>query len=273
MRKMLLWGVCALVAGQLYGQSATAAFDAFRDSVVNQQLVLRNFSGETTVHAVWTGNDFALDAPKWRTFAVVEVRSVKMKGEQIELDGDRHVMLWNDANKLAQYAVGDPVEISVDLHGGDAAQILPRLRDAIFFTSIEDGLAEVPKPLRTMVPGHADQLVPHPASGSKRCDCSEAGPCATVKGAQGFVLPKAVHTANARFSDEGRSRKISGDVVTAFVVDEAGHVRDVWVARPLGYGMDNEAAKAVLSFVFQPASCHGTPISMPLTILTNFRTF
>ena len=103
MLRMLVLGVCCFSVAQLYGESTKAAFDAFRDSVMNQQLVLRNFSGEEKVRAEWTRTRFALDEPKWHMFGVVQIHSVKMKGEQIKLGCERHVVLWNDANSLARY--------------------------------------------------------------------------------------------------------------------------------------------------------------------------
>ena len=108
---------------------------------------------------------------------------------------------------------------------------------------------------------------------TKPCDCSEDDPCARVKGAAGYVLPRATHTPDPQYSDEGRTRKINGGITTAFIVDEAGHVHDVWIARPLGYGMDEEAAKTVSAYVFKPATCHDRPVSTPLATEMNFQIF
>ena len=269
MRRMLWVLSCSLGAAQMCAQSGETAFDAFRDSILNQQLVLRNFSGEAKVHAVWTGTQFAVDAPRWHTFGVVQVLTVKMKGEQIKLDCDRHVVLWDEANSLARYPDGDPVEIFVDLKNGDAAQLLPRLRDAIFYTSTADALAAVPKPLQKVVPAHVSRVAPNAVT--KPCDCSEDDPCANTKDAVGYMYPKVIYAPDPRYSDEGRTRKINGSIMTTLIVDETGRVHDVWVARPLGYGMDEEAAKTVLGYRFKPASCHGNPISVPLNVVMSFQ--
>lgn len=272
MRWMLVLGLCFLSAAQMSGQSAKAAFDAFRDSVVNQQFVLRNFSGETKVHGTWMGSDFQLDAPKWQSFGVLQVRSVKMRGEQIRLQCDRHVVLYNEANGLARYPIGESVEISIDFHGADATQTLPKLREAIFYSSPSDALAGVPKPLQKMVPAHANSASRNDGI-TKPCDCSTDDPCATAKGAAGYLFPRAIQTPDPEFSEEARRRKINGEIVTAFMVDETGHVHDVWIARPLGYGLDEEAAKTVQAYVFKPATCHGNPVSVPLAAEINFQIF
>jgi hypothetical protein len=268
-----LVAVCIFSAGQVHGQSTKAALDAFRDSVVDQQFVLRNFSGETKVKVAWGGTKFALGAPGWQTFGVLKVRSVKQKDEQIRLDCERHVLGWNGPNSLGPYPVVDLVQISIDLRGGDPTQLLPQLRDEIFFSSIADALPAIPKPLRKMVPAHENNGVQNATGMTKPCDCSEDDPCASVKGAAGFVFPKIVHAADPRFSDEGSRRKLNGTVVTAFMVDDKGVTHDVWITRPLGYGMDEQAAKAVFNYVFQPATCRGAPLSMPLGASINFQIF
>lgn len=274
MRRMQWVLLCFLSTAMTYCQSTNAAFDALRASVVGQQFVLRNFSGETTVNVTWGGGtQFALDAPKWQTFGLLKVRSVKEKDEQIELDCERHVLALIGPNHLAPYPVADLVQISIDLRGADPTQLLPQLRDEIFFSSIEDALAAIPKPMRKIVPAREYKGVQDANGITKPCDCSQDDPCASVKGAVGYVLPKAVHTEDPHFSDEASRRKINGNVLTAYIVDETGQVRDVWITRPLGYGLDERAAEAVLTYVFKPATCHANPVIVPLMTQINFRIF
>lgn len=274
MRRVQWVLLCFLSTAIGYGQSTKTAFDTFRDSLVGQQLVLRNFSGETTVNVAWGGGtQFALDAPKWQTFGLLKVRSVNQKDEQIRLDCERHVLALIGPNHLAPYPVVDSVQISIDLRGGDPTQLLPQLRDVIFFSSIKDALAAIPKPMRKIVPAREYKGVQDANGITKPCDCSQDDPCASVKGAVGYMLPKAVHIEDPRFSDEGRVRKINGNILTAFIVDQTGRVRNVWITRPLGYGMEEQAAKTVSSYVFKPATCHRNPVSRPLTSQINYQFF
>lgn len=260
---------CAAV---VQAQSATDAFNAFRDSVVQKQLVLRNFSGESNVKAAWMGTAIQLKDPRWRMFAVVQVNSVKMHGQQVKLECQRRVAGWSETKSLGAYPVVDPFQITVDLGGGDPMQVLPQLRDVLFYASLQDALRAVPKPMSEIVPGHVKLKYPAAAK-IQPCDCSEASPCARVMGAPGFTFPKAVRTEVQVYSDEARQRRINGDVVTAFMVDDTGHPHDVWITQPLGYGLDQAAANAVFAYVFQPAACHGSPVSVPLAAEINFQIF
>ena len=169
--------------------------------------------------------------------------------------------------------VGDSVEISVDLHGGDAAQLLPKLRDALFYASNADALAAVPKPLQKMVPAHVNRVVGSADDGTKPCDCSDKDPCAIAKGAPGYAFPRAVYTPDPDFSEEARKAKINANIVTAFIVDATGQVHDLWVVRPGGHGLDEKAAEAVLAYRLRPATCYGNPIAVPLSAEINFQIF
>jgi len=266
MRKMVLLGVCFLSAAMASAQPAKSAFDAFRDSVMKQQFVLRNFSGETKVHAEWNGTQFALDTPRWHTFGVIQVHSVKQNGEEVRMECERHALLRDSLDKLVPYAVVDTVEITIDLQGGSPAQVLPELRDAIFYSSTSDALAAVPEPLQRFVPAHVDKTEKNPAAvGMPSCDCNQGKTCATS--------PIVVYTASPEYSEEGSKRKINGEVDSAFIVDETGHTHDLWITRPLGYGMDEKAAETVSGYVFKPATCHGKPVSAPMTAGINFQIF
>lgn len=271
MRKMLWVLFCFLSATMTYGQSTQAAFDAFRNSIMDRQFVLRNFSGGTKVQVALKGTQFELDAPSWRTFGLLKVRSVSEKDEQIILECDRHVLAFIGLNKLAPYSVIDSVQILIDLRGGDPNQLLPQLQNAIFYSSVDDALAAIPKPLQKMVPAREYKGIQNPKDITKPCDCSVDDPCASVKGAPGYVVPKAVRTPDPDYSDEGRSRKLNGMIRIAFIVDDKGDPIDVWITRPLGYGMDEQAAKTLSNYVFKPATCHGSPVSMPLYIEMTFQ--
>jgi hypothetical protein len=132
-----------------------------------------------------------------------------MKEEQTKLDCDRHVVLWNEANSLARYPVGDSVEISVDLRGGDADQLLPKARDSMFYLTTGDALAAVPKLLRKMVLGHVNKVAQGSDGITKLCDCSADDPCASAKGTLSYAFPRAIYTPDPEFSEEARKRKIN----------------------------------------------------------------
>ncbi len=70
-------------------------------------------------------------------------------------------------------------------------------------------------------------------------------------------VPKPVYT------DEGRNRKIEGDVLVQVVFTASGEVRVVRVVRGLGYGLDESAEAAARQIRFKPATQDGQPVDFP----------
>jgi TonB family protein len=73
------------------------------------------------------------------------------------------------------------------------------------------------------------------------------------------------------FSDEARQNKITGAVVVVMDVSDTGHVEDVWLGQPLGFGLDEEAFKAVRQYVFNPTKYKGRPVGTIIKVVVSFQ--
>jgi hypothetical protein len=63
-----------------------------RDAVMKKQLFPRGFSAEDTVRWRWDNGSLVLQAPKIRTLGVMIATSVKVKGNKVEIEGERHTL-------------------------------------------------------------------------------------------------------------------------------------------------------------------------------------
>ena len=90
---------------------------------------------------------------------------------------------------------------------------------------------------------------------------------------EGMVMPKLLYSVEPEFSEEARRKKFNGDVQTGLHIDTSGHVSDIWIIRPTGLGLTQKAVEAVRQYRFAPATCHAQPVSVFLTIYTNFQIF
>jgi TonB family protein len=277
----MLWlGMCFFSAAALYGQSAKDAVNDLHDSMANSQLVLKNFSGEDRVLAAWSGAGLELEPPRWRTMGVLTVESIKLKREKLTLKCVRHVAVRDETDKVVLYAQPSTIDIEVNLNGADPAEVLPKLKDALFYPSISDALAAIPKELQNMIPARIDKSLA-PANGGFKilkplCDCVDRDKpacVATHRPMDGMIPPKYLHSQDPRYSDDARNAKLGGLVDVRLRVDANGHPTDLWVARPLGMGLDEEAAKSVLTYAFKPATCHGTPVSVFLAVEVKFQIY
>jgi protein TonB len=85
--------------------------------------------------------------------------------------------------------------------------------------------------------------------------------------------PKLIHQVDPSFSKEARKKKVSGNVEVYLIVDEQGFPQSVRVVRSVGYGLDEEAVKAVSQYRFAPATREGVPVKVDMYIDVNFQRF
>jgi len=85
--------------------------------------------------------------------------------------------------------------------------------------------------------------------------------------------PKVVSQKDPDFSEDARHAKYQGTVVLSLTVDKTGQTRDIRIVRPLGFGLDREAARAVSTWRFKPAKKDGEPIDMDIAVEVDFHLY
>jgi protein TonB len=86
----------------------------------------------------------------------------------------------------------------------------------------------------------------------------------------GIEPPRLVREVKADYSEEGRRRGISGDVLLEIVVRSDGTVGDVRVLKSLGAGLDQRAEQAVRQWRFEPARRKGAPVDVLVEVAVEF---
>lgn len=259
-------------------QNPSHAENAFRDSVLGRQWVLRNYSGEDKVHATWAGTEMTLDESLWHTLAEVEVNTVELTGHTLVMSCTRHVLVRDDTGKIQLFAPPTPIEISVDFGSANPATMLPKLKDDLFYASTDEALSALPKQVSAILPARLD-FSPREErdAANPPCDCAtdDRSACdAEHRKINGIVAPKYLSGRDAHFTREARRhRGLDAHVNITLEVDTAGRPQDVWIVTPVGYGLDEEAAKSVLTYKFLSATCHDKPAAVPLNVQTRFRLY
>ena len=87
----------------------------------------------------------------------------------------------------------------------------------------------------------------------------------------GTTPPHAIHFSNPEYSDEARKKKIQGVVLLSTLVNEQGEPTDIRIEKSLGYGLDENAMRAVSQYRFEPARDRdGKPVAIRIRIEVNF---
>jgi TonB family protein len=83
--------------------------------------------------------------------------------------------------------------------------------------------------------------------------------------------PKVTYAPDPQYSEPARILKFGGVGVLGLIVDGDGKVRDIWVSRKLGLGLDQKAIQAVRTWRFDPALKDGNPVPTIVNVEVTFR--
>ena len=86
----------------------------------------------------------------------------------------------------------------------------------------------------------------------------------------GIEPPRLLREVKADYTDEGRRRNLTGEVVLEIVVRRDGSVGDVKVLQGLGAGLDQRAVAAVRQWRFDPARRKGVPVDVIVEVAVEF---
>ncbi|MGC2637016.1 MAG: energy transducer TonB [Acidobacteriaceae bacterium] len=90
----------------------------------------------------------------------------------------------------------------------------------------------------------------------------------------GVTPPHAIYVGNPEYSNEARRKKIQGVVLLSTLVNEQGEPTDIRVERTLGYGLDENAVRAVSQYRFEPARDRdGKPVAVRVAVEVNYRLY
>jgi TonB family protein len=261
MRRVAILSFCFLLplTASTQAQSSDQVLKDFRTQVLNQRLILQNFSADAETNFEWTANGLSSTPPKVRTLGVFKLSSAKLHKDSLELTGSRSILSKDkDAKPVL---LGDvPIVIKIALNGADPAQVLPDLKQKLFFPTLQSAIAAIPLPYQKML--SLTDEPPKKLTTPLHPECPATG--------ANFIRPRVIYQEAPEFTEEARRAHFNGAVAVLLTIDENGHVSDLWLKSPVGLGLDEQAMKAVSNYKFNPATCDGTGVKTFLMVEVNF---
>ncbi len=198
----------------------------------------------------------------WTLDANIEVKRMRLSAKGLEVDGDRISKVYNETMRAFQNLRGARVKVQIELQQPPTdTQSAQTLLAKIFLSRQETILDVAPdywKPfLRAMSGG---------GSSPPGTDDLEA----YHRHLPDATSPVPVRKPEPPYTEEARVAGLQGIVRLGAVVDKQGRVTDVWIVKPLGLGLDDQAARAVQKWKFKPATRSGVPMSVRVLIETSF---
>jgi len=87
----------------------------------------------------------------------------------------------------------------------------------------------------------------------------------------GATFPKVLYRTEPEYSEAARKDKLEGSVLLGLVIGPDGKPRSLWVVRPLGDGLDENAIDAVKQWTFMPAMKEGKPVPILIDLGIKFQ--
>ena len=127
----------------------------------------------------------------------------------------------------------------------------------MFFADIKSAVEGLPEPVVHMLP------FPGEGEGHTACECTKVL-------SDGKWIELDPHSARLASPTILKSFPLppggisSGSALFILVVSDMGRVEDAWLARAMGFGLDQGSASALRKNIYQPATFDGKPVATVL---------
>jgi TonB family protein len=257
--------------------------DRYRDQI----FVLRHSFASNSQHYDPEGNLRGTSREgSWTLYGRLIVRRIVVEPTELRVEGVRAMYEFNQVEgRLIPHANKAKVQVVIRLNAplgssSDADSVLGR----VFALTFEDVVKAAPSYWRRYLETQAAQksaaeqkqesaamrdktLVDVPRfddkAGEKAVDLKQAG----------VTPPKPQFTPEPEFTDVARKTRHQGVVTLDVLVNKEGRVSDVQVVKPLGWGLDDNAAITVKTWRFAPAKRNGNPAACAFNVEVDFHLY
>ena len=90
---------------------------------------------------------------------------------------------------------------------------------------------------------------------------------------EGITPPKVLNSIDPSSNEYAQKYGIAGIELLRTVVDANGVPRQMAIARPIGFGLDEKAVEAIKNSRFKPATLNGQPVPVVIDLVVTFRIY
>jgi hypothetical protein len=247
-----------LLARPVLGQTDATALEA---ALHGKHLGLLSYSADPVVRFTYVDGKLLQDPIILHGLGVFTTDTVRQKGSKVLIEGQFASLVRSGGSIHLTETL--PMQIEVELQGTKPAVVIPQLQALLFFPSLGAALKGLPEYVSDFLPFPVDAKL-QPA-----CHCVRVfqdGKWVQVEWNDPKLKPPAFSkmATNPALDQMAIDAKISGTLTLIYFVSEEGRVADIWLAKPLGAGLNESAAKTGRDNVLQPATLDGKPVGSVL---------
>jgi TonB family protein len=143
-----------------------------------------------------------------------------------------------------------------------SAMVMNKALDSIFATNID----------QTMMSHLPEYWQQYFVSKSQHRPFMPADASIKVVG-DGVTPPQVLNSIDPSSNEYAQKFGIAGMELLRTVVDSTGVPRQIAIARPIGFGLDEKAVEAVKNSHFRPATANGQPVPVVVDLVVTFRIY
>ena len=276
-----------------------------RDEYKGKTLLIRGFHPQDELAYDVRGNLIGESASgDWTADGFVTIEDIHISGARLIVDARRLIIV--SIGHVFQFAVAEqptpdkrgkqPVHLQVTIDFGQespSAEQVHEVISKIFFTPDDDFTESIPDYWKPCVTGglagksseclFSKDILAVPGVGSPTrsttstivneslSDVQHLGPIFRVGG--GVTPPGVILRLDPEFSERAPQARFQGTVTLLLIVDKQGIPTNVHIAKPLGYGLDERAVRAVRGWRFKPSEKDGYPVSVEIAVEVQFHLY
>lgn len=265
---LALLALCLSITSSLAAENLKAVANALNGVYVGKVVTLRRFGSGSILHYA-QGGDFVKGGTvgPWTLDAYLQIAKIRVSRNQLRIDGNRLDFMYDTATKALQPYRGSSVSIEIKIDRASAS--LTNLQNILAKVFVSDRIA-----MANLAPDYWRPYLLQTAS-HKKLPAPALGTASKPKtpSAAKVTEPQPKHTPDPPYTPEAQAAGTYGDVILSVLVGSDGEVKSVIIVRPLGMGLDDEAAETIKKWKFIPGMRDGRPVAVKIMIDVTFHLF
>jgi TonB family protein len=263
---------------------------------------LRGFYADEYLRYDSSGDVMATVHPESWTTSMVEIGKIKVTSRAVELKGRRWVEIYDyKASKFVAMRTGQSLRIVLDRIASQPNSVVLDAIDRIFINDEKTLAGLMPDYWKPMISGTRESV---PQKDGKDCRRVKGALTRSVDGGismacedhakiktplpaidsidvsslpyyvvEGITPPKAVFSPDPTYPEIAKKARFQGTSVLALTVNANGDPTNVTIAKPCGFGLDEQSVGAVKTWRFQPARLNGQSVPVMINVEVEFRLY
>jgi TonB family protein len=280
--------ICILLASTAWSESPE---QHLKQQLKGKTVLIRGFFQDDRLEYNSAGEVLGTPQPGSWTVAKMQVKSIMVHTSDFEVRGPRLISFLDQSK--GEFITLKPSRkhtIRVTVHASLLTLNQQQLGDLIqklFVTDSRPDISVFPSYWREFLSGHVvkvqdkdgilafrlrDQAAAEAQGDDQPVYTNSAGD-PVFRVSKSVEQPRIVSQIDPEFSESARAQQFSGTTIVSLEVDKSGAVRDVQIVQPIGYGLDDEAVRAVKQWRFVPGRRKGEPVAVLVKAEVSFRLY